>query len=559
MARQTDDGSESGYDDISAEDTKLWLWVFVVVGWLVCALQALIVHSVDTRMIRVMEANGANKVERVVELLQRLQESLLEREKARATLVEEDLENDADEATVVGPGEHAHLHMPWSSKRHILTTGGEDSNDDPEDNADHIMVFKEVGQDSNDILSVRQFDTLVFTTQLWMLVCDFYFAFYIVHMRKRVPKAYGHEAMGEGHVGQQIVFHVLILVPIALICFLLMLTTRKIALLFGVLHLNEDAVSDVLQHMELVKSIRRRIQDTLASTKIVHSTPNPAKAKAVLEKAEKGEKAILKLLAERSKADRINGTDMFAMIKAHEAFVEPVIASELTLFLDREVFRKYQLMDPMHQETAQSAKTLQEAAGSSDLDSIFIAEFSSFILRFLCYRIDQTLAMSPQPGLVHKFTSAVVALDSVDEKSFHICTQLTRAKELFKLTDADHSGEISRSELYAALRRFKVPISKAEYLMVFRVIDPDQSHRLVMEEWVDFMMATDAGVDQKHTDNTAAGAAAAIAAAPELSKAAKKRASSPTPGGGNTSTVWPEDTERGEQRQPAVSKAAAEP
>ena len=115
------------------------------------------------------------------------------------------------------------------------------------------------------------------------------------------------------------------------------------------------------------------------------------------------------------------------MIKAHEAFVEPVVASELKLFLDREVFRKYQLMDIKHQETAQSAKTLQEAADSSDLDSILIAEFSSFILRFVCDSIDQTLAMSPEPGLVHKFTSAVVALESVDAKSFHISTQLTRA------------------------------------------------------------------------------------------------------------------------------------
>ena len=38
-------------------------------------------------------------------------------------------------------------------------------------------------------------------------------------------------------------------------------------------------------------------------------------------------------------------------------------------------------------------------------------------------------------------------------------------------------------------------ITKKEYKEVFRVIDPDQSHKLNLDEWVDFMTSTDAGLN----------------------------------------------------------------
>ena len=37
-----------------------------------------------------------------------------------------------------------------------------------------------------------------------------------------------------------------------------------------------------------------------------------------------------------------------------------------------------------------------------------------------------------------------------------------------------------------------------EYKEVFRVIDPDQSHKLNLDEWVDFMTSTDAGLNCRH-------------------------------------------------------------
>ena len=147
----------------------------------------------------------------------------------------------------------------------------EGDEDEGAEDQDHIMVFKtpgdELNKNSNDILSTGSFHAILFLSKALQLVLDFYFGFYLVHMSKRISLA------SDGSAGLQVLFHAGIMVPVLLTLYLLMLTTRKIALLFGVLHLNEDAVSDVLQHMELVKSIRRRIQDTLANTKVVHIRP----------------------------------------------------------------------------------------------------------------------------------------------------------------------------------------------------------------------------------------------------------------------------------------------
>ena len=48
-------------------------------------------------------------------------------------------------------------------------------------------------------------------------------------------------------------------------------------------------VSAVLAHMELVKSIRKRIQDALSATRIVHTVRDPKAAADMLSKALKGE------------------------------------------------------------------------------------------------------------------------------------------------------------------------------------------------------------------------------------------------------------------------------
>ena len=54
------------------------------------------------------------------------------------------------------------------------------------------MVFHEAGKDSNDALSIRGFESLMFLTQFFQLVLDFYLGFYLVHMSNSLGIAASH-------------------------------------------------------------------------------------------------------------------------------------------------------------------------------------------------------------------------------------------------------------------------------------------------------------------------------------------------------------------------------
>ena len=45
-------------------------------------------------------------------------------------------------------------------------------------------------KDSNNILSIRNSEVLMFLSQFFQLVIDFHFGFYVVHMQQRVPYAF---------------------------------------------------------------------------------------------------------------------------------------------------------------------------------------------------------------------------------------------------------------------------------------------------------------------------------------------------------------------------------
>ena len=47
-----------------------------------------------------------------------------------------------------------------------------------------------------------------------------------------------------------------------------------------------------------------------------------------------------------------------------------------------------------------------------------------------------------------------------------------------------------------------MPITKKEFREVFRVIDPDQTGSMNLEEWVDFMTSSDAAIDKKTSGGT---------------------------------------------------------
>jgi hypothetical protein len=168
--------------------------------------------------------------------------------------------------------------------------------DGEDEEADTIMVFSEVGMTSNDIFSIEKYETLMFLTQMVQLITDFYFGFYLVHVIQRVPKAFGHDTMMDADllaIQYQLLFHAAIIGSVAGVVLLVILTTRKITILLGVLHLAEDPMSDVLKHVETVKSLRTRIKDRLRSTALTKSRSNPDEAQRVLDKLSIGEKALL--------------------------------------------------------------------------------------------------------------------------------------------------------------------------------------------------------------------------------------------------------------------------
>jgi len=251
---------------------------------------------------------------------------------------------------------------------HIVDISGDA--DDAE--TDHIMTFKSSGKNSNSIMSLKNFETLMFLTQFFQLVMDFYFGFYVVHMVQRVPKAQDWPAgtamadrgLFDGNTFEQLVLHLFLILPVFMMLYVLMMMTRKMSLLIGVLHLKDEAVAEVLEHMELVKSIRRRITDCLTKTKVVRGKPKPKDAEAMLEKAERGEVAILLELAEKENFEsaRVTRKEMRHMMKAKKEDMTLTL-EDLDVFLDRAAYRAYLLESEVDKKTHQQARTLELGPG----------------------------------------------------------------------------------------------------------------------------------------------------------------------------------------------------
>jgi len=274
-----------GENDISSEATMWSLVLFTAIGWSLVAAQACIVLNIQLRMQKVLAVVGKNRsIEKfhkkdMPELLTSLQESVQEVADINRTRAMDDPLNERTELAA-----NQDLH-----RMNLVTVDGEKDEED----TDHIMVFANAGKTSNDILSIRDSETLIFLTQLVQLVMDFYFGFYFVHMSQRVPKGFGYESLMDGAAGSQLLVHCAILGSVVSLLLLVMITTRKISILLGVLHLAEQPVSDVLAHMEIVKSLRNRIKDRLQKTALKREKAKPDEAQSLLDKLTTGEKALL--------------------------------------------------------------------------------------------------------------------------------------------------------------------------------------------------------------------------------------------------------------------------
>ncbi len=515
----------TGAGDIEAGDTLLYTLLFVAIGWIVALNQALIVLDIAHRMRLLLTFSGAHEGDEAVpDLLEQLQKQLLPRNRmaaARAAfedramamkskmsradstdLQEEEEEEEDDEVNMAEAGD---LHY-----RNLVQLDVEED----EMLADHVMVFQVPGsarkgktrhKTSDDVLSLKSFDLLMFVSMSWQLIIDFYFSFYWVHMAQRVPKAFGREGISDGDGIKQLMLHAAIIVPVVMTLYLLMITTRQIALLKGVLHMDEDSVGAVLTHMDRVTAIRTRIRDTLAKMKGKKHKKDVKSAKAMLEKAERGELAVLEILAQRKMAERITRKEMVDILNSNEHL--SIKKKSLNKFLDRDSAKAFELLSIADQATALTAKTLKIADSGDADDTIEVWDFSTLIVRKIAEKLLHATEMCAPPEEVKALHAKITALGSVDDKMVDYSERLSQAKSLFKETDKDGSGDVSRNELYGALKRFHVPINKSDFKAIFRVIDPDQSMSMSMSEWVDFMMATDDDFEvRSHSSKRCVGA-----------------------------------------------------
>ena len=105
---------------------------------------------------------------KMTEMLTILQEKLRENNNRSLAGIDEE---DDDGETIIIESTSGQLH-----NRHLVVLEG-----DPEEaETDHIMLFGDTGKDSRDILSIKSFEGLMFLTQFFQLVIDFYFGFYMV-------------------------------------------------------------------------------------------------------------------------------------------------------------------------------------------------------------------------------------------------------------------------------------------------------------------------------------------------------------------------------------------
>jgi Ca2+-binding EF-hand superfamily protein len=67
-----------------------------------------------------------------------------------------------------------------------------------------------------------------------------------------------------------------------------------------------------------------------------------------------------------------------------------------------------------------------------------------------------------------------VDLECIAEEDFASARKLARTRGMFRTVDKDNSDTIDRSELWRAIRKYRVPITREDLETIMRVLDPDQ-------------------------------------------------------------------------------------
>eukprot|EP01043_Picozoa_sp_COSAG02_P016931 COSAG02_NODE_756_length_17532_cov_5.673550_8_plen_954_part_00 len=487
-------GENLGPDDISSDLTLRWLVLYCVLGWLLAATQAGIVYSLHERMRRILSMHDIHEPQNLPELLNNLYKNVVKHALAEG-------EAQASGKVIVDDPKSERTDVVLAKELHHQTLINLDDDEANSYESDTIMVFSRAGKTANDVLSVREYESLMFATQLVQLLIDFYFGFYFVHMVQRVPKAFGHERLFDGATKRQLVFHGIIMGSVWTVFSLLMVTTKKISLLYGVLHLSEDGVTNVLNHMDMVKSVRGRIKSTLEKVTLVRGDPDPEQAQRLLDRAVGGELKLLGRL--NASKGRISKKEIEQLVAGQENLTLTKEAVES--FMDRDAFQQISSLptaqSQMRFRVANTATTLVFSNGAEPAaDTVAVDDFAAFLVQFVTDMMFKAMENGATEAALNDVRQALRNVAVVTDGMIEHSEGIARAKLLFVLVDTDGGGSLTQGELYKMLRRFKVPITKQQFKPILRLIDPDQSKSLELDEWLSFMVSSDDDLEHIMSD-----------------------------------------------------------
>lgn len=169
---------------------------------------------------------------------------------------------------------------------------------------------------------------------------------------------------------------------------------------------------------------------------------------------------------DREWPDRITRGEIEALFEAHKEKLS-FDKDRLDTFLSREEYQAFILLPPQEQNTIMTAHTLQMAGAAED-DTVEVGDFAGWIVRRAAEKILRTEELAPPEGAVRKLVDQLERLSIVDNRMIERGMMVGRAKALFEMADVNGGGTISRGEMQKMLRRFKVPITKGEFTVIWR-------------------------------------------------------------------------------------------
>ena len=372
------------------------------------------------------------------------------------------------------------------------------------------------GKTSRDIMRPTSLRFIMWLTRMIQLVNCFYIGFYACHVQIIVNRAEWQlfdraegAVQGIGTLLSLFAVHLALVFPCIYIAWeLLPATIRQLSLVGGVLYLNEHAVTRVIAHMEHMANMRNRITKTLLASSFIRSKPDTKKGRAALASVE-GERVIMSRISETKHGPdaRITRHDMRKVLG--EQVTKRTKMSVLRNFLDRDGHERLVaereddvVGDESAVGTIDTATTMVLVQGDrgydldAEGDNILVTEFQRFLLRSVADACNEASEHGISEDDIMELECSVEDQNITQSDVDHARLE-AKAKSMFYSVDKDHSGGVSKEELWKACRKYRIPITGADLNLLFRLIDPDQSGSISVDEWMSFVFSTDEGIAKR--------------------------------------------------------------